>query len=83
MAKKKSDRSKSAYEVLKKVNAAIDSKRFFISVTSFDPVENRLDHFYATERFPEGEVFPSLKRIGSMFSEKSMRVVDDDSKDNS
>ncbi len=48
------------FELRKRFSEAISKGRYFITITSLDPKENRLHHYYARENFKTEDMVPSL-----------------------
>lgn len=53
----------SQFELRKKIQEAMLSGKYFITITIFDKSKKKLNHYYNWQHFPEDDVIPSLSHI--------------------
>ena len=63
-------------EVLSKVDEAIESGKYFITISTYDSdKKEKIIHFYATEDFQKGDLIPSLRHLKEQVESKEVYGV--------
>ncbi len=53
----------SQFELRKKIQEAMLSGEYFITITTIDKKKKKLSHYYNWQNFPKDDVIPSLSHI--------------------
>ena len=49
------------FELYKKLQEAVKSGRYMVTITTYDDKKRRLDHYTVTNHFPREDILPSLE----------------------
>jgi len=58
------------FELRKKIQEALKSGRYFITVTTLDEETSKLQHYIIYNDFPDADLIPSLSYIATDIDEK-------------
>lgn len=53
------------FELRKKMQEALKSGRYFVTITRLDEETNRLEHYHVWREFPTDDLIPSLSHIAN------------------
>ena len=65
------------FELRKKLQDAISSGSFFITITKFDEKARKLEHYYTLKQFPTDDIVPTLEHFAGQFVEDDLLSEED------
>ena len=57
-------------EIYQKLKEAIERGHYFVTITSVDVENEKLDHFYATEQFAKEDLYPTLEHFAKQLMDE-------------